>query len=313
MTISIFDIKTHEDYLNNKENIEINDLYKGNNAFCVALLQKDYQRAQWLIHEGIDLSNDIDLFMHENITPEIQILMIEKGVGFDGNKKTLMGNSPLHYSKNKEVIKSFIKKGIPADILNDFGENALFKIDDPELLDYLIANGCAINHLCNNKRTAIFSRDEKVTEFLLKKGAKADILDIYGNGTITNVHSKKVFNLLVEHGASINFISGIGHNILMCNYDYNIDVDYCLSNGVDINHKDMNGENMLQQLTDNESDFSFAMYLIEKGIEYKHINIDTLPEKIKDYIVKRETMLEERRSLNIAVCFDNINNKLPRI
>lgn len=311
MTISIFDIKTHEDYLKNKESINLNTLYRGDNALGVALSQKDYERAEWLIDEGIDLSGDISVetFIHPNITPEIQLLMIEKGVGFDVNEKTLIGNLPLHYSKSKEVIELFIKKGIPLNMLNDFGENALFQNDDPELLTYFIEGGCDINKRNNDGRTPIFCREENITKLLIEKGARIDIKDNSGCGVITNVKSREIFDLLFTAGAPIDFISNTGMNILMLNYDYNIDMDYCLSHGVDINHKNNEGINLLGILTNNEDDIKFGIYLIEeKNIDYHSIDKNDLPEKLQEYITLKERSIAEKNALNkdLAVqYFDN--------
>jgi len=316
VAISIFDIKTHEEYLKNKQYVNINDLYKGDNALCVALSQKDYERAEWLINEGINLSGILaaDTFIDVNITPEIQLLMIEKGAGFDVNQKTLMGYLPLHYSKSKEVIELLVKKGIAINMLNDFGENALFQNDDPELLTYFIEGGCDINKRNNDGRTPIFCREANITKLLIEKGARVDIKDNAGCGVITNVESREIFDLLFTAGAPIDFISNTGMNILMLNYDYNIDMDYCLSHGVDINHKNDEGINLLGILTNNEDDIKFGIYLIEeKNIDYHSIDKNNLPEKLQEYITLKERSIAEKNALNKDLAVISNIQKLNRI
>ena len=56
--ISIFNIKTEEEYLKNKEYIDINELDNSErDALTVALKNSDIDKAKWLIKNGLNINN----------------------------------------------------------------------------------------------------------------------------------------------------------------------------------------------------------------------------------------------------------------
>lgn len=302
--ISIFDVNTHEEYLLNKDVININEQNNFKSALLDALSKDQSDKAKWLIEEGA--SKTISEFSHINATPELQLLMIKHGI--DVHEKTLTSENMLFYALDDKVVKELLKKGLDIHDINYDGQNALFlnaSADNTKTIKYLIEKGIKVDKRDNSGRTPLFYASYHCMEILLKNGAQVDVKDNEMLTPLMTIISKEEMDLLIEYGANVNHVDNAGENILMLIPGELINLDLCLSKGLNINHRDNAGNNALFHLRENaEGDINLGKELIQRGIEYGE-QFFCLPYELQDFIV----MLEEKNKLMTEIRVQATKNK----
>jgi len=117
-----------------------------------------------------------------------------------------------------EQIEKDIKEGNQIDQLDKFDFDAVSwaiieKTDNKTIYHLLKKEGNHVNKLTHDGRTYIFWAAYKgnieLINFLIKKGAKTDIIDSHGYSlvnfcAVTGQTNTKIYDLCIEHGAKIN-------------------------------------------------------------------------------------------------------------
>lgn len=120
--ISIFNIKTEEEYLKNKEYVDINELDNSErDALTVALKNSDIDKAKWLIKNGLkcdflNVYGESLLVGRDNV--EIINLLI--GNGTNVNNRNNDSETAL-FRANETLTKELIKHGIDVNIVDNMG------------------------------------------------------------------------------------------------------------------------------------------------------------------------------------------------
>lgn len=267
--------------------------------------RRDYKKAKLLIEKKVKMS--MNAFFSNHITGELQLLMINNG--FDVHQRTMLSFTTLHYAKSDKVVEALIEKGVDISDINVLGQTALCVAEKADVAKALIKAGIKVDRRDNNGQTALFGANAEVTKVLVENGADLNIKDIDGNTPIMHINDREIFDILVKNGASVDVINEEGMNIFMLMHCENLDIEYCLANGVDINHKDRSGNNVLYFLSENnEKEMLFAQNLIEKGIDYQSV-FEELPEILQNYIIMRE----EKKELNEALQCKTENKTIIRL
>lgn len=250
--LNIFTVKNHEEYIKNKENIDIN-LWNPElqNAVVHALENEDYDKVNWLLDEGIVLKENehyIEDIQNNNYMtseclkstiekPELQKKMIEKGLKIEPFSDFYEDErSILEYSASIEVLNILLKAGhlphFEKDVIiikdgfyrkENFVFNILTEIT-PNIVfwDYLLKNNISnINETDPRGNTILFNcEDEKEIIYLIDK--KIDINHRNNNGdTALFGASLEKTKMLLEAGADVNIKSESGENALLRTNDIN--------------------------------------------------------------------------------------------
>lgn len=267
--------------------------------------RRDYKKAKSLIEKKVKMS--MNAFISNHITGELQLLMINND--FDVHERTLLSFTTLHYAKSDKVVEALIEKGVDISDINVSGQTALCVADKSDVAKALIKSGIKVDRRDNSGQTALFGANAEVAKVLVENGADVNIKDTDGNTPIMHINDRETFDILVNHGAKVDVINEEGMNIFMLMHCENLNIEYCLANGVDINHKDRFGNNVLYFLSEyNEKEMLFAQYLIEKGIDYQSV-FEELPEILQKYII----MQEEKRELTEKLQCKDDNKKIIRL
>jgi ankyrin repeat protein len=212
-----------------------------------------------ILHKAIDYPDSLSYLLKKGINPnsindEEQTLLHIASI--DGNQKLAdllldykaeknfkdkKGKSPVFYSKDSEMVKYWIKKGIDPNVQDKEGRTALFDFverNDPRSIIELGNGGARFNTPDNNDKTAILyasnnairelllmcgadpnvkmdngktllhlavqNNNEKVVETLLKYKANVKILDKEKKPPLFYAESNKIRDLLLTNGANPN-------------------------------------------------------------------------------------------------------------
>lgn len=256
--ISIFNISSEDEYLKNKDFVDVNETNEyGSNA----LITDDLEKIKWLIKQGININNQPAfpaVFEHED-NPEIQKYLIENGADIntgdnyglitfvkdiniikllidkdiDINRKDYEGNNYL-YGANMEKTEVLIKAGIDIHNVNNNGDTILFNITN-ETVD-LFLNKVNINH-CNNygRNAAFYSNDNNALKKLIEAGLDMNKPDNDGRYCFFFCSYPDILKTMLYHCDDINKKDNDGNNVLFY-YGEHTDkelVDILLINGVD--------------------------------------------------------------------------------
>ena len=255
--LNVFTVKSHEEYIKNKENIDINlwnpDL---NNALVHALENEDYNKAKWLLSEGIMLKDD-EVYIEDRENncftaqecfkltidkPDLQKEMIIKGLKITPiSDLESVGIFMAKYAANVDILKILIDNGHKPYIQKEMrGRNAGLKTfnllneikPDVELWDFILLNNLGdINSVNYHGRSLLFDcEDMDKIDYLIEKGINLNIKSEDGSTAL--------------FGASLNKTKKL------------------IQSGIDINAKNTSGENALLRTDDKD----VALLLLEKGI-----------------------------------------------
>ncbi|GAL60627.1 ankyrin repeat domain-containing protein [Algibacter lectus] len=188
-----------------------------------------------------------------------------------------------------EKVKQTIKEGNSPSELTAFGFDAvtssIFAKADFNITKYLLSfeeNG--VNKLTHDGRTYLFwaaySGNLELVNYLLKNGAKTDIIDDKGSSPLifaaaAGQTNTKIYDALIAHGANVlTETSKDGANALLLLVpklsDFEL-VNYFESKGIDLKSKDNYGNGVFNY-TAKSGNIDMLKKLVAKGIEYNTIN-----------------------------------------
>lgn len=270
MSKSIFDIENEEEYLQNKENVDINEK---NRSKQNALFDSSIEKTKWLIKHGIDLNIIDDIYGSNALRSACEIktqILIDAGV--DIHKKDSRGNSLLFSENNVEKIKIFLHHGMDFNIVNIDGDNALtyaYYNKEDEGIEFTkkillyINSGININHTDAKDENFLFSHyiNTEIALALIDKGINIHQLNEDKENALFNDDlPPEIVEELIKKGINIHQENDVGEHAL---WYANIEVSELLLNaGININHRSKCGANALLY-----SDLEETKYLIDKGID----------------------------------------------
>lgn len=278
--LSIFDIKTEEQYIKHKDNIDINDV---NPAGENALITNDIEKVKWLLKYGIQVNNVTSnalhvFYLHEN-EPEIQNLLLEAGASLSID----IGLCPAAYIKDKEVLKLAISKGLNINYRDMSGNNSLYG-NTRENCEILIEAGINVNNINDDGENIFFNISDETVDLFL---GKIDINHRDHNGGNPAFFSNDPVALrkMIAAGLELNVIDNNGNNCLFRLSKPEI-IEIMIKNGTNINHINNDGVNALGTCT-NENEIQLAEVLLHNGIDVSIYSEKYLQEHFCEYTKKR--------------------------
>ncbi|MBQ9035100.1 MAG: ankyrin repeat domain-containing protein [Alphaproteobacteria bacterium] len=200
----------------------------------------------------------------------------------DENRDLFFGLSPLGYAVSidapVEILQIFTESPKQLNEKNPRGTTILeeaIRINNPELLHYLLLKGADIKAKNANMRNILFTAIEEnagtdtIAE-LLKSGAEINAIDNAGNSpllTAIKKHNKVYSKILIENGADVNFKAPNGDSLLQFAYKNNAPeeiLDLLIENGADVNAKTANGE-LLLILALKDNNIALVKKMLTKG------------------------------------------------
>ena len=185
---------------------------------------------------------------------------------------------------NVETIDQKIKEGNSPSQLNGYSFDAvvyaILEEVDNATLEYLISQeGNTANKLTHDGRTYIFwaayKGNVELMQYLLKKGAKTDIIDDHGNTILnfaasTGQQNTAVYDLCLENGADLE--KDLNHNganalllVAPSDKDFKL-INYFTSKGLDINSVDSNGNGIFNYVA-RIGNIELLNKLVDKGLK----------------------------------------------
>ena len=155
-----------------------------------------------------------------------------------------------------------------------------------QVIFHLLAQeGNDVNKLTHDGRTYIFWAANKgnveLMEYLLKQGAKIDVLDNHGYSVLnfaaaTGQKNTKVYDLCLANGAKLTDLDHHGANALLLvsqsAKDFNT-INYFTTKGLDLNSKDADGNGIFNYVA-KSGNTAMMDQLIAKGVDYKTLNTE---------------------------------------
>jgi len=292
MSLSIFKIESEEEYLANKDAIDINELKPdGKNALFFSPLLK----CLWMVKHGINVNQVDDL--GKNVIFYSQYTDLQE-FGLDINHLDNNGHSAFHKA-SRSKIKALVKAGfdfekhgdlsyldydqtkdlithLPAEIIdklnfntittNKLRNNALFGINQlsNESVEILINKGFSVHHLNKEKRNPLFMADLDKAKILIEKGAKPDFIDKYNKNMLFYLKDIELLKFFLSQNFTNKNICSerTGKNALFgASYEKTL---LLLDNGFSV--KDINVQDKINKETPLfEADAKTAVLLIERG------------------------------------------------
>ncbi|MHA7942592.1 ankyrin repeat domain-containing protein [Formosa sp. 3Alg 14/1] len=187
-----------------------------------------------------------------------------------------------------EVIEQKIKEGNDPAQLNGRSFDAvataiLQGASNTNVYHLLKKEGNDVNKLTHDGRTYIFWAANKgnveLMEYLIKHGAKTDILDNHGYSLLnfaaaTGQKDTKVYDLCLANGAKLTDLDHHGANALLLVSQRAKDfstINYFTAKGLDLNTKDADGNGIFNYVA-KSGNTKMLDQLIAKGVDYKTLN-----------------------------------------
>lgn len=301
----------------------------GNNIFNYAAKSGNLKLMKILVEKGVSYKElnkeggnaiifaSLGARMKQNT---IEIYNYLESLGINPNITTKTGTTPLHAisraTKDLEIIKYFLSKGINANQLNADGNNALIIASSRNNLNIIkfLANETAnINH--QNKKgvsaltNAILNNTVKVASFLISKGANVNLKDKKGNNLAYyliksySARNSKSFSeklsLLKTKNLSFSEKFENSNNLFHIALDKN-NIDLLKQINalgiVDINTKNDDGNTVLHLASMKAKDDKIIKYLISIGAD-KNLKTD-FEETAYDLALENEIL--KNKNINIT-------------
>ncbi|CDF81086.1 ankyrin [Formosa agariphila KMM 3901] len=187
-----------------------------------------------------------------------------------------------------QTIEQKIKEGNDPAQLNERSFDAvataiLQGASNANVYHLLKKDGNDVNKLTHDGRTYIFWAANKgnveLMEYLIKHGAKTDILDNHGYSLLnfaaaTGQKDTKVYDLCLANGAKLTDLDHHGANALLLVSQRAKDfstIDYFTAKGLDLNTKDADGNGIFYYVA-KSGNTDMLDQLIAKGVDYKTLN-----------------------------------------
>lgn len=331
MSLSIFKIESEEEYLANKDTIDINELKPdGKNALFFSPLLK----CLWMVKHGINVNQVDDL--GRNVIFYSQYIEL-KEFGLDINHLDNDGHSAF-YKASRSKIKALVKAGfdfekhsdlsyldydqtkdlithLPVEIIdkltfnttatNKLRNNPLFGINQlsNKSVEILINKGFSVHHLNKEKRNPLFMADVDKTKILIEKGAKPDFIDKYNKNMLFYIKDIELLKFFLSQNFSNKNICSerTGKNALFgASYEKTL---LLLENGFSV--KDINIQDKIEKETPLfGADAETAKLLIEKGANVNIISKRGRTALFDADLEKTKVLVEAGINVNIE---DNRN------
>lgn len=255
--------------------------------------------------------------------------------GADINALTNKGASALNVAISRNRRKSFawlIKNGVDVNIQDNLGETVAMRLARDgkfDYLKYLLDNGKPNLDLANKYGVtalhyASMNSQQECAELLIKSGANVNAQTIQTTTPIlaaAQQHDEKIFNSLLDSGASIHDVDYLKQNVLINTLsaspqslkkaklaELNAIVERAVKEGIDINYKAPSG---------NTAIFSALMYgqkeaakfLIENGVDLDVVHNRMLIDNMNPLHLALESGDAELCSLII----ERLKNKNPEL
>ncbi|SEL36522.1 Ankyrin repeat [Aquimarina amphilecti] len=187
-----------------------------------------------------------------------------------------------------QINKDIATGNDPAE-LNKFAFDAVSyalieKVDNSTIKYLLGKKGNDVNKKTHDGRTYIFwaiYRDNlEMMQFLLKKGAKTDVIDSHGYsllnfGAVTGQKNTKLYDFCIENGADVlTEKNNDGANPLLLVAPFLEDdslITYFTGKGIDLHSQDDNGNGIFNYAA-KKGNKTVLELLIKKGVVYKTLN-----------------------------------------
>ena len=191
----------------------------------------------------------------------IFLFLINSFLTLSQNKNIFHDRSYWTKNPSIEQIEADIKAGNKIDELDKFDFDAVSwaiieKTDNKTIYHLLKKQGNEVNKLTHDGRTYIFWAAYKgnieLMNFLIKKGAKTDIIDSHGYSlvnfcAVTGQINTEIYDICIDHGAKINEEKNKdGANPLLLIMPFlkdTITIDYFTDKGLSIKSLDDEGNN----------------------------------------------------------------------
>lgn len=275
----IFDIKSKEEYLFLKNNVDLYEKFNNNtnfDALSIALSRKEYDKIEWLsevMYLGQENENRATYMNITSNNPDLQKKLIKNGLSLSPNDKM---QSLCYYAADLDILKQCISEGnnIVGEAYGRYTD-ALYENNNIECKSFLIKEyKLDIN---NNKYTSpIFFDSKNIKELKQYEELGADLKNIAHDGD-TLIH--RTFNpdiikfLVSERGLDINTKNNKGETSIHTINDRTNKLNLLLSLNADINAVDNNGNNflMISYRMLEKSNFDLQNY-IDKGLNINRVN-----------------------------------------
>jgi len=214
---------------------------------------------------------------------------LEKEYNLDPTIVSKEGKNALHNlatrTKNLELIKHFVSKGVDPNQLDKEGNNVLILASakgNKDMIQYLVENTSDIS-LSNKEGISALTRAVKsnsleVAKLLVANGAEVKIVDRVGNNLgyhLVDAYNGKMdefkekLTYLVSLGLDVQAEQSAGATLLHHAVNKNSKelLETLVSYGIDINATDENGETVLHKAALQSQDEEILKYLVAAGAE----------------------------------------------
>lgn len=278
--MNIFDIQQHSVYLENQVNI--NEVQDGQNALVEALYSKNFEQANWLIKEKINLIpaeelldpdylQNIGVLKSEQIRQDIQLLDLYNAYFY----MSLCKESP---ETQKRLIETYFSELKPYDGATKINICLTYQAANFEILKSLSDKGHPLfspfSDINNpeNQASALnkMAFDHQAWGFLVSQGLPVNgFKNDIELPLLFKVNKTEDINKLLDLGADVNY-TPLNFGNINALFNANLEkAKILIENNIDIHHisKPTIRENVLFHLPDETLEF-----LLNKGIDINHQN-----------------------------------------
>lgn len=223
----------------------------------------------------------------QNIT--LLVLLTLSTIAIAQKNNIFIGRDFWKTNPTIEQVEAKIKKGNSPTELNRFRFDAvvyaLLENANEKVIKHLIEKqGNGVNKLTHDGRTYLFwaayKNNMPIVKYLLKNGAKTDIIDDKGYSllnftAVAGVQNTDLYDLLIKNGANpLKEKTPNGADALLLvipkSKDFKM-ADYFIKKGLALNTTDNNGNGVFNY-TAQSANKEMLQKLIEKGLPYKNTN-----------------------------------------
>lgn len=307
--MDIFDINTRKEYLENKENIDINKLNKRyRNAIEMALYEKKFDKVIWLIEEGFKLKKENEsykegIMMNCDFSqrcmkltqeyPDLQKYLIDKGLKTEPVEHFKMTDNPIiFHSADVEVLKILLDKGHPFEwnsSLFSCVQKIIHKIrPNPEIIHFITEElKLDINEKEDKTGNTFLFYDKNLSENNLKEYIKMGFDINQENENLRTAlfsASLEKTKILISAGININHVDIYNKNALGYVRDKEVAL-FLIDNGINTEIEDLL-ENLKIESPNHEL-YLFVKSYIEKKKIVNNLDSENIKEKIGNNNIKK--------------------------